>query len=118
MPVLTLRAGPTPSRSEGMNTTVNSNEAVFLTGVFSNKVVLSDFSAAQAAVDKQLERLRNKEVAFVVPGTRILLFPIGLVITGLWAVVGFAVYGFGTWERLKYRQMYQQRQQLSKKGPW
>lgn len=114
MPSLTL-TGPTPSRN--LTTTLSPNEAAFLTGVFSDKTPISDFSAAQAAVDAQLQRLRNgtgtePDVAFILPGTQILIFPVGLIITGTWALLGIAAYGFGTVERWRFREIYRERAKL------
>lgn len=114
MPSLNL-TGPTPSRN--LTTTISPNEAAFLTGVFSDKTPLSDFSAAQAAVDAQLRRLReakgkDPDIAFVLPGTQILIFPIGLIITGTWTLLGFAVYGFGTVQRWRFREIYRERVRL------
>lgn len=102
MPVLTLRAGD-------LTTTVSPNSASFITGVFSDTTPQSDFSAAQRAVDAEVARLASGDVAFVLPGTQILIFPVGLVITGTWALLGIGVYGYGTLERWRFREMYRAR---------
>lgn len=102
MPVLTLRAG-------NLETTVSPNSASFITGVFSNSTPQSSFSLAQSAVDAELARLEAGEVAFVLPGTQILIFPIGLVITGTWLLLGLTAYGYGTYQRYNFRETYRQR---------
>lgn len=102
MPLLTLKNGD-------LQTTLSANGASFLTGVFSNITPLSSFSIAQRAVDLQLERLRKKEIAFVMPGTDLLVFPISFVVVSTWAVIGIGAYVFGTLERIRFRRVYRER---------
>lgn len=107
MPTFTLTA------STGGNvakTNISLNEASFLTGVFSKSVVMSDYSAAQAAVTKQVDALNNGTIAFVLPGVQIMVFPIGAIITGVWLLLGLAAYGLGTYERVNYAEMYKRQQ--------
>lgn len=104
MPLLTLFLPGT-----SISTTVTSNEAAFLVGVFAMAEVTSDFSAARAAVDAQMAALDAGETVFVMPGVQIMVFPVGLVITGTWLLVGLAVVGWGTWERYKYADMFRRR---------
>lgn len=106
MPNITLRAN---NNSREVRTPISGNEASFLAGVFSSQQVMSDFSAAQLAVDQSTEALRNGTIAFVLPGTQIMIFPIGLIITGTWLLVGLSAYGFGTFQRAQYAQMYHSR---------
>lgn len=108
MPVLTL----TGENSEGQTvaTNVSSNEAVFVTGVFSQMVVMSDFARASAAVDEVVEQMRNGTVAFVLPGVQLMVYPIGLIITGSWLVLGLLAYGIGTYDRMRFAETYKRRQ--------
>lgn len=116
MPTLTLTAKN--STGSTVDTTVSINEAAFLTGVFSAEIIMSDFAAAQAAVDDQLAGLKNGTVAFVLPGVQLMVFPIGLIITSIWLVIGIAVVGFGTYERWNYAEMYRRRQAVAvPRGP-
>jgi hypothetical protein len=110
MPIVTISASAadTPTNT-AVNTTVSANEASFLVGVFADQVVMSDFSAARAAVDVQMAALSEGEVAFVLPGVQIMVFPIGLIITGVWLLVGVAAYGWGTWERYTYAKTFHMR---------
>lgn len=89
--------------------TVSANEAAFINGVFSREVVMSDFGLAQLAVDNITAQYQAGDVAFILPGVNILIFPIGLIITSIWTVLGFAAYGFGTYERYAYRDAYRRR---------
>lgn len=110
MPTLTLAA--TNTSGIRIATNVSLNEATFLNGVFSRAVVMSDFSAAQAAVDDALDALHNGTAAFILPGTQLMIFPIGLVITSVWLALGLAAYGLGTFERIQYAEMYKQRKNV------
>jgi len=105
MPVVTLTA--VNSLGQTVSTNVSSNEAAFVTGVFSQSIIMSDFSKALLAVQEELAGLKNGTVAFVLPGVRIMVFPIGLVITSIWLAIFVAAYGMGTFQRLAYREQYQ-----------
>ena len=70
---------------------------------------MSDFGFAQAAVEEMTAKLGRGEVAFVLPGVNILIFPIGLIVTSIWFLIGVAFYGFGTYERYSYRDAYRRR---------
>lgn len=114
MPVVTL-TGVAPT-GQTVSTNVSSNEAAFVTGVFSQSIIVSDFSKALLAVQEEVEGLRNSTVAFVLPGVRIMVFPIGLVITSAWLAIGIAAYGYGTIQRIAFREQYQRRAQRAVKG--
>ena len=100
-----------------IQTNVSMNEASFLTGVFSKAVVMSEFSAAQAAVIQQVDALNNGTIAFVMPGTHIMVFPIGAIITSVWLFLGLAVYGFGTCERMRYADVFERRKAMAARKP-
>jgi hypothetical protein len=108
MPSLSLIAR-SPRSSGNLTTVLSPNEASFVTGVFSTLTPQSAFSLAQAAVSSSLTLLEEGDIAFVLPGTQILIFPIGLVITGTWALLGCGVYAFGTVERWRFREGYRER---------
>lgn len=92
------------------------NEAAFVAGVFSDRIVLSNETLAQLAVDSVVAGLHNGTVVFVLPGTQILIAPVGLVITGSWMVLGLAVYGFGTFERMNYAEAHKRATVRAQKG--
>ena len=77
---------------------------------------MSDFSAAQLAVDDAIEALRNGTTAFVLPGVQLMVFPIGLVITGSWLMIGLAAYGYGTFQRIQYAELYRRRMARTQSG--
>lgn len=107
MPVLTLTAETDDGNTVATN--VSSNEAVFVTGVFSQEVVMSDFARASAAVDEVVAQMKNGTVAFVLPGVQLMIYPIGLIITGTWLVLGLLAYGIGTYDRIRFAESYRRR---------
>lgn len=107
LPTLTLSG--TNSSGAQVTSEVSLNEASFLTGVFSDHVIQSDFAAAQAAVNDQLAALANGTVAFVLPGTQVMILPIGSIITSIWLVVGLTAYGVGTFQRMHYAAAFRER---------
>ncbi|CRK32165.1 hypothetical protein HYQ45_002717 [Verticillium longisporum] len=111
LPVLTLTA--TNTTGQRVSTNVSSNEASFLTGVFSREVVMSEFATAKQAVSNITAELRNGTVAFVLPGVQIMIFPIGLIITGIWTLVGFVAYGIGTYDRISYAESFKRRSAIA-----
>ncbi|KAF5715133.1 hypothetical protein FMUND_7046 [Fusarium mundagurra] len=111
MPTLTLTARN--STGSTIRTNVSINEAAFLTGVFSQDVVMSDFAMASAAVDDQVAALNNGTVAFVLPGVQLMVLPIGLIMMSVWLLIFISAVGFGTYERYNYALMYQRRQAVA-----
>ncbi len=114
MPVVTLSA--LNAAGQTVSTNVSSNEAAFVTGVFSQEVVMSSALMAQISVDESLVGLQNGTIAFVLPGVQILIFPIGLVVTGLWTVLGLAAYAAGTIARISFADSYKRRAQMAVKS--
>ncbi|KAF5653569.1 hypothetical protein F25303_2187 [Fusarium sp. NRRL 25303] len=111
MPTLTLTARN--STGSTIRTNVSVNEAAFLTGVFSQDVVMSDFAMASAAVDDQVAALNNGTVAFVLPGVQLMVLPIGLIMMSVWLLIFVLAVGFGTYERYNYALMYKRRQAVT-----
>ncbi|KAF4930617.1 hypothetical protein CGCVW01_v000823 [Colletotrichum viniferum] len=111
MPTLTLTG--VNAAGQSVSTNVSSNEASFITGVFSKEIVRSDVAMAQAAVDDVVAGLKNGTVAFVLPGVQLMIFPVGLIVTGTWLLIGVAFYGFGTYERIGYADSYRRRRAVA-----
>lgn len=104
MPTVSLKG--VTAAGNTVTTNVSSNEAAFVNGVFSKEVIMSDLALAQVAVNDVVSGLKNGTVAFVMPGVNVLIFPVGLIVTGLWAVLGVAAYTYGTFMRISYRDSY------------
>jgi len=88
-----------------VNTTLSSTEAVFVTGVFSDQPKTIATAASIVA-----------SIPFILPGTQILIFPIGAIITGIWALLGIATVGYGTYGRMVFREQYRRRVLRAEKG--
>lgn len=114
MPIVTLKA--TDANGLAVSTTVSSNEAAFVAGEFSREVFMSNFTMAELAVESNIALLKNGTIAFVLPGTQLMIFPIGLVITSVWLVLGVAVYGMGTYARYNFREAHRRRMAVVQKG--
>ena len=80
-----------------LHTTLSSKQASFVNGVFSDQVA-GPAQPNAAAPTK-----------FVLPGTRLGIFPTGLIITGAWTVVFLITIGFGTVGRIRFRNAYRRR---------
>ncbi|KAK1998801.1 hypothetical protein LX36DRAFT_19088 [Colletotrichum falcatum] len=111
MPTLTLTGVNVAGQT--VSTNVSSNEAAFITGVFSKEVVMSDLAMAQAAVDAVVASLKNGTVAFVLPGVQIMIFPVGLIVTSTWLLIGLSFYGLGTYERFNHAENYRRRRAIA-----
>jgi hypothetical protein len=110
VPVVTLSA----VNATGQTVTANlsSNEATFVNGVFATQVV-----PTKSQVIAPIQTLVVASGApFVVPGLNILIFPIGGIITGTWAVLLIATIGYGTVGRMQFREQYRRRTARANKG--
>ncbi|KAK4202419.1 hypothetical protein QBC40DRAFT_44170 [Triangularia verruculosa] len=114
MPIVTLSAANGDGQT--VSTNVSVNEAAFVSGVFSQEVVMSTFRMAELAVEEEVARLKNGTTAFVLPGVQLLIFPIGLIITSIWLVVAVAAYGMGTYARYNFRESHRRMVAKTQKG--
>jgi hypothetical protein len=99
------------------NTTVSSSEASFLLGMES-AVSLTNLLAAVNAVNMTgIAAVVNAPgVLFKMPGTQILIFPIGAIITGVWAVLLLSTIAYGTVGRIGFRDQFRRQTARSQKG--
>ncbi|KAK3290535.1 uncharacterized protein B0H64DRAFT_332012 [Chaetomium fimeti] len=114
MPIVTLKA--TNGNGQSVTTVVSSNEAAFVAGEFSKDDMISNYRMAELAVEAELAALKNGTVAFVLPGIQLMIFPIGLVITSVWLVLGLAAYGMGTYARYNFREAHRRRMAVANKS--
>lgn len=99
-PMVMLSAKTTDGRT--VNTMLSSKEAAFVNGWFSSKSIAL---AAQAA------ELAKVPKPFVLPGTTLGIFPIGLIITGIWSLLFIAAVGAGTYGRYQFRSSFRRKTQ-------
>ncbi|KAL8692181.1 MAG: hypothetical protein Q9218_002739 [Villophora microphyllina] len=95
----------TDKNGQGITTELSSNEASFVNGVFAIKAPSStspggSIASASAAA---------KAATFVLPGKTLGIFPVGLIITSAWTMLFVATVGYGTIERIRFREAYRRR---------
>lgn len=102
LPTIKLNAVDAAQSPISANIT-SEDGAWFVVGQFKGeyKTALVSSTVATAAI--------GAAVPFVLPGTSLGIFPTGLIITCAWTFLFFLAYGFGTFGRIKYRDVYRRR---------
>jgi len=110
VPTVTLTA--MDANKQVVNTTIAEGEATFVSGVFAKAI-----TASKTQVQPPIQTLVvAKDAPFIVPGMNILIFPIGGIITGVWAVLFIGTIGYGTFGRIQFRDQYKRRSARAEKG--
>jgi hypothetical protein len=60
-----------------------------------------------------LPAIVSKATPFVLPGVTLGIFPIGLIITSVWAALFMSAVGYGTIERMRFRSHFRRRLQIA-----
>lgn len=95
-----------------INTTLTSAQSSFVNGVFAQEAQV----IPSATYDPPLQTLVVADgETFVLPGVNIMIFPIGAVITGVWALLFTATIAYGTHGRMRFREMYRRRKAMLEK---
>lgn len=98
----------TAQRADGGKPITNltsSSMAFFQAGVFEGQGV----SGAAAADPTAAAAAATKAAAFTLPGTTLGIFPVGLIITSIWALIFLGAVGYGTWGRIQFRDQFRER---------
>jgi hypothetical protein len=111
IPTVTLTGMETNGQT--VNTSLSSSEATFVNGVFAKAATTTTASAVSSPIQTLVVA---SNAPFVVPGLKILIFPIGGIITGVWAVLFMAAVGYGTIGRIQFRDSYRRRSAIAAKG--
>jgi hypothetical protein len=85
-----------------LTTVLSADEATFVNGIFADVAPAGQNNTA--AID----------APFKLPGTRIEIVPIGLYFFGTYLVIACSIFGWGTFERQKFRDQYRKR--IAQKG--
>jgi hypothetical protein len=101
MLIPTMQLLATTTTGSQISLAINASDAQFVTGVFSN---ITDNEVQAAA-----------KAPFKLPGTKILITPIGLYLFSAYMALALAIFGYGTIERARYRDQYRKR--LAMAGP-
>ncbi|KIN00545.1 hypothetical protein OIDMADRAFT_165141 [Oidiodendron maius Zn] len=108
VPTVTL-TGTSPQGTQA-STTLSFTSSSFLVGSFSTS---SSKSVTQANVASQQTPLQTLVVGpgqqFVLPGTHILITPVGAIVTGVWALLLAMTIGYGTVKRIQFKEQYRRR---------
>lgn len=87
---------------------ITSSDAVyFVVGQFKGEATPA--IAAQATNPLMAETAINDSKGFVLPGTTLGIFPVGLIVTGAWTLLFFLAFGLGTLGRIRHRDIYRKR---------
>lgn len=110
VPTVTL-TGSQPG-GQVVNTSLSSNEATFVSGVFAAQV-----TPTKSRIVAPIQTLVVASGSpFIVPGLNIMIFPIGAVITGIWTVLFIGTIVYGTIGRMQFREQYRRRVTRQQKG--
>ena len=101
-PIVTVTATTASTPSQPLTDVLSPHEAAFVMGVFQAPAA-SAAAAALAFVPP-----------FVLPGTTISpqIFPVGMIVTGIWMFFFVGVVGAGTLGRLQFRHAYRRKARL------
>jgi hypothetical protein len=110
VPTVTLTG--TDGTGATVNTSLSSDEATFVSGVFAAQVSVTK-SQVQAPIQTLVVQ---SDAPFVVPGLNILIVPIGLIITSIWTVLFLGTIAYGTVGRMQFREQYRRRSARAEKG--
>ncbi|KAI8941710.1 hypothetical protein NX059_002918 [Plenodomus lindquistii] len=100
-------AARNPTTGQDVETTLSSGEASFVNGVFSKAASGPTNADPEAAASASAAA--QSAAPFVIPGVTLAFFPIGLVITSVWALLFFLAVGMGTYGRIQFRDQYRRR---------
>lgn len=102
----TINLSGTANSGQTLHSEVSSEDATFISGVLSDNAAKAASSPAAATAASGAEAQGHD---FVLPGKTFGIFPVGFVITGVWAFVFVAVVGAGTVDRIRFREAYRRR---------
>jgi hypothetical protein len=108
IPDITIAVPNTPA-----NTTLSSDTLSYVTGL----LVQTDGTPTNITFPDATvlaEPIVSSVSKFVLPGTRIMVFPTGLIITCIWTGLFSLAVGLGTVGRYRFRQHYRRRMELAR----
>jgi hypothetical protein len=105
--VILTTPNPADPSSDMLKTTLSPDDASFVNGLLGQGS--SPSCSALACLPSPAEARRAATGEFQLPGKTFGIFPLGLIITGAWAVVACVVVGWGTLGRYRFRTQYRRR---------
>ncbi|KAH0553225.1 hypothetical protein GP486_006611 [Trichoglossum hirsutum] len=94
----------TNPQGQKVSTMLSVDEVHFVNGAFAGSVTAKATSPTTAAAVST-----TPSPAFVLPGTTLGIFPIGLIITSAWVAIFISAVGYGTIRRYQFREHYRMR---------
>ncbi|MCJ1405914.1 hypothetical protein MMC11_009148 [Xylographa trunciseda] len=89
---------------------LDNTQASFVTGVFSDtETAVASAAPSASSASAAPASATTPAGPFVLPGVVLGIFPIGLLVTGAWAILFFLVVGLGTIGRINVRTTYRRR---------
>jgi hypothetical protein len=98
-----------PTTGKDVATTLSNKDASFVNGVFASKAADNAPSNADPTAAAAATSAVFLAAPFVVPGTALAFFPVGLVVTSIWALFFILAVGLGTFGRIQFRDQYRRR---------
>ncbi|KAL8996216.1 MAG: hypothetical protein Q9169_004238 [Polycauliona sp. 2 TL-2023] len=86
-----------------ITTELSPNEASYVNGIFASQTTTSTPAGASAS------SAAAEAATFVLPGQSLGIFPTGLIITSSWTLLFVLTVGYGTIERIRFREAYRRR---------
>jgi len=106
VPQITLAA--TSANGTQITSDITADDtAYFVTGQFTDQATTQ--VAKQAANPAMAVQAISDSKGFVLPGRHFGIFPVGLIVTGIWTFLFILAYGLGTLGRMRHRNIYRKR---------
>jgi len=103
-------AATSPQTNQPITAQLSSEGASFINGVFAAQSSNPNSTSGPEA-QASASAAAAEAAPFVLPGTSLAFFPVGLVITSVWTVLLFTAVGLGTIGRIQFRDQYRRRVQ-------
>jgi hypothetical protein len=116
IPNITI-AAPMASADGITTTTLSSDTLSYVAGLMTDPATtptnVQAINITLPDASRELPRIIASATAFVLPGTTLGVFPLGLIVACIWTGVFVGVVGYGTWERMQFRNYYYRRMERS-----
>jgi hypothetical protein len=108
-----ISLGATSSSGDALNTSLSSDTLSYVAGEFTEPTGTATNITTPEAATLASPIIASASV-FVLPGTHIKVYPVGLIITCIWAGLLLLAVGAGTIGRYQFRVAFRKRVQSSK----
>ncbi|KAK2740948.1 hypothetical protein FQN57_005952 [Myotisia sp. PD_48] len=116
IPNITLSTPNPNNKAETVTATLAFDTLSYVAGRLADKNG-SPHNITIPEAHSQLVDIILNTTQFVLPGISLGIYPIGLIVTSIWAGLFVLVVGFGTFERKRYRDVYRQSVKVAASTP-